>query len=96
MKPTAMPEYMKNKDYHKFNEYGTMILTDIVPPAVVREYNELAKFDILYLEKDYTVYPQDFYEMRKRINYSDEKIREEMKEIYTKEEIIEWEKTFKN
>ncbi len=33
--------------------------------------------------------------MRKRINYADEKIEEEMKEIYTKEQILEWKKLVK-
>lgn len=95
MKLTYTPEYMENKDYHQFDEFGTMILTDIVPPHVIVEYNKIAAFDFQYLENDYTVYPQDFYNMRKRINFADEKIEEEMKEIYTKEQILFWKKSVK-
>ncbi len=95
MRLTNPPKYMLNENYHTFDEYGTMILTDIVPPEVVKEFNQIAQFDILYGEKDYTVYPQQFYEMRTRIGYTLEKIEEEMKEIYTKEQILEWKKNFK-
>lgn len=84
---------MTKEEWHTRDEFDTVILTDIVPPEVVRDYNVRNQFSKTYLGYDYCVYPQDFYNMRKRINYSDEKIEEEMKEIFSKELILEWKKT---
>lgn len=86
---------MENENWHTFDEYETVILTDIAPANVVKDYNDRVRYWIHYLGVDYYVYPQQFYEMRTRIGYTLEKIEEEMKEIYTKEQILEWKKNFK-
>lgn len=81
---------MTKKEWHTFNKYNTVILTDIVPPEVVKDYNEHVVFWRLYGYPDYVVHPKDFYAMRKRIKYADEKIFEEMKIIYNEEEITKF------
>lgn len=86
---------MENEDWHTFDEYDTVILTDIAPANVVKDYNDEVRYWTFYLGKDYYVYPQQFYEMRMRIGYTLEKILEEMKEIYTKEQVIKWEEILK-
>jgi len=86
---------MTKEEWYTRDQYDTVVLTDIVPPEVVWDYNERNSFSKNYTGIDYVVYPQQFYEMRKRINYADEKIEEEMKEIYTKEQILEWKKLVK-
>lgn len=95
MIPKKIPKFVEHKEFYTHNEYRVMVLTDIAPPYAVVEYNVLAGLWIPSLEKDYTIYPQQFYEMRTRIGYTLEKVEEEMKEIYTKEQILEWKKNFK-
>ncbi|NMA05720.1 MAG: hypothetical protein GX931_05060 [Acholeplasmataceae bacterium] len=95
---TTKLNYLSNDDWFYISENSEAILTDIAPVEVIIEYNENKMFGAsLRGEKTHRLYitPQQFYEMRMRIGYTLEKIEEEMKEIYTKEQILEWKKNFK-
>lgn len=87
MDATFEMKAMTRKEWHKFNEYGTVVLTDIAPADVVKDYNDYVVHWINYLFKDYVVHPKQFYEMRTRIGYNIDQILEEMKTIYKAEEI---------
>lgn len=81
------PNFLDNIDWWKYDENEVVVLTDIAPPSAVIEYNEMNKFSKNYLGIDYIIHPQDFYNMRKRIKYDDDKIIHEMRQIYTVEEL---------
>lgn len=85
-------KYLRNKEWHYINENGDAMLTDIVPYEIVIEFNELHAFSASLTNSQPTDYidPQQFFEMRKRINYPEDKILEEIKLIYTVEEITAW------
>lgn len=89
------PKYMDNKDYWTYDENQVVILTDDAPIEAIIEYNEVNAFSLNYLGVDYTINPQKFFEMRKRINYPEKDILTEMKMIFTVKQIAAWNKTKK-
>lgn len=84
------PKYIDNKKWWTINEFETRVLTDIAPPLAVIEYNESAQYSMNYMQKDYYIYPQDYYNMKKRIGLSYDEIIKDIKEIYTSEEVTNY------
>lgn len=70
------------------------MLTDIAPPEAVIEYNDYAIYSLITLGTDYYIYPNNYYDMKKRLNYSKDKIMKDINIIYSKEIIDEYNRLY--